>query len=293
MDTARWVWEQPSRLTVAGDWRVTSRGADGIPYASDGRHLQTLIFGQCHHFQGRDRCDEVLRSLGERLSLDAEGWLDQRSFYTTFIRAFFGESDNPAWVKIANSRLSFRQRVVGPRGIARHYGRGRRRLFRAKYLGHEAIPLGDFNLPTRTLRMKYRNDVPRSDLSLFEVTIFRTLSDDGFGGPVACHENWIHLATRAREDHVAMRNGVNLAIKDYPAADTKGRMSPLVSLCRLSDDRKWVHSLCVSLCPGTGEALDFRSVTHRLDYYFRSDLSNAALVARAVTPGESEGFANG
>ena len=289
----RWIWEEPHRLVCGDDWRVTTREADGVEYAPDGRHLQTLIFGSGEQFQSRNRVAEILRTLEERLGLDQEEWRWQAPFYDQFIRSFFQDHSTPSWIKIANSRLSFRQRVGGDRGVARHFGQSTRRLFRSKYLGSETLPFHDTVLPTRFLRMKYRSGMPLSDLNLYEVKIYRTLADDGLGGPVACHENWLQLGSRDREDRLARKNGVNLAIKEYPAADPRGRMSPLVSFCRMSQDRKWVHSRCVSLCPGSGEAIDFRSVIHRADFYCRSDLSNVSLLSQAVTPGQYERFANG
>lgn len=289
----RWLWEEPSQLECRGDWRITERHADGVQYHSDGRHLQRLIFGTEEDFRNPDQVHEILQTIEERLGLDSEEWRWQSRFYDQFIRSFYHSGTSPAWIKIANSRRSFRQRVSGPRGVAEHIGQSSRKLFRYHYLGHETIPFHDMVLPTGYLRMKYRTGIPDQDLSLYEVTIFRRLEDDGLGGPLTCHENWLHLGCNDSEDRRARRTGVNLAIKDYPAADPLGRMTPLISFCRMTADRKRVISRCVSLCPGSGEAIDFRSVIHRTDFYFRSDLSNAALLLQAVTPGQYERFVNG
>lgn len=293
MQIQRWVWEEPQRLECHGDWRVTTRQADGVCYHPDGRHLQTLIFGQEEQFQKPHRVQEILRTLEERLNLDGAEWRWQSPFYDQFIRSFFRAKSSPGWIKIANSRLSFRQRVGVVRGSAEHFGQCSRKLFRAKYLGSEFLQFDDQLLPTTYLRMKYRSGIPQYDLNVYEVTIFRKLEGDGLGGPLTCHENWLHLGSGDRDDRMARKQGVNLAIKEYPASDPLGRMSPLVSFCRMTDDRKWIISRCVSLCPGTGEAIDFRSVVHRTEFYFRSDLSNAALLSQALTPGQYERFANG
>lgn len=293
MSIPRWFWEEPHRLECNSDWRITTRPADGVCYHSDGRHLQALIFGREEHLQRPHRVGEILRTIEERLGLDREEWRWQSPFYGQFIRSFFQATSAPGWIKIANSRLSFRERVGVIRGNAEHFGHSSRRLYRAKFLGHESLPFHDTVLPTTYLRMKYRSGIPQSDLNVYEVTIFRTLEGDGLGGPLTCHENWLHLGSGDREERKARRLGVNLALREYPQADPLGRMTPLVSFCRMTEDRKWVISRCVSLCPGTGEAIDFRSVVHRTEFYFRSDLSNMSMLSQAVTPGQFERFVNG
>ena len=255
--------------------------------------MQALIFGTEEQFQKPERLVEVLNTIESRLGLDREEWRSQKSFYDLFMRTFFRDQPSPGWIKIANSRLSFRQRVGVVQGSAKHFGNGSRKLFRAKFLGSETLTFNDIVLPTQFLRMKYRSEIPRQDLNVYELTIFRMLEGDGLGNPVTCRENWIQLGSGDREDRIARKNGVNLAIKEFPASDPLGRMCPLVSFCRMTDDRKWVISRCVSLCPGSGEAIDFRSVIHRSDFYCRSDLSNVSLLSQAVTPGQYERFANG
>lgn len=293
MDIPQWVWNEPQLLECPDDWRITSQAAQGVPYHRDGRHMQTLILGREEHFQQRERVREVLRTVQERLGLDGDSWQWQSPFYEQFIRSFFRGTASPGWIKISNSRLSFRNRIDGTRGHSVHRGGSSRRLFRAKYLGAETLPLGDLVLPTSRLRMKLRPGIASDEQSVYEVKIFRTLTDDGLGGPLNCQENWLLLGSRDPSEHRARRRGVNMAVQEYPAADPDGRMCPLISCCRLTADRRWVVSRCFSLSPASAECVDFRSVLHRTAFYCRSDLSNAVLLSRAVTPGQFERFVNG
>lgn len=286
-----WVWEDPDRIQCSGGCRITDRQADGIACHSDGRHLQTLIFGRDEQFTKPLLVEKILRTMEERLQLDCDEWRWQNRFFRNFIQSFFESKSEPAWVKIAASRLSFRQRISGDRGKATHFSTCYpEMLYGAESIGREVIRFYQKLLPTNGLRMKYRAGIPRDELSLYKVTISRILEGDGLGGPQTCVEDWIHLGTRDREEKIARKHGVNLALKDYPDADPLGRMSPLVSFCRMTKDRQWIISRCVSLCPGSGEVLDFRSVVHRTDFYFRSDLSNAFLLSMVLTPGQYERF---
>ena len=295
MEIPRWVWEEPGRLTCPGEWRVTTRPADGVPEHPDGRHLQAVIFGRAEQFRSRDRIDEALCTLRERLGLDPDHWAWQAPFYRAFFASFFavGDGSAPAWLKIAGSRLSFRRRLGAVRAKATHTCGSAHSLFAARHLGRETLVLNNLNLPTGALLMKGRAGAGPKDLRLYSIAVHRLLDGDGLGEPLSCYEDWLFLGTPDAEERKARRRGQNLTLQEYPAADPAGRMSPLVSLCRLTGDRNRVVSRCVSLCPGSGEALDFRSVTHGTPFYFRSDLSNAALLARVFEPGLSETFAHG
>jgi hypothetical protein len=293
MDIPQWIWNQPDRVHCVGDWRIATQATEGVDYHLDGRHLSTMIFGTSEHFRNKDRIREVLRTLRDRLGLDPELWKHQTPFYEEFFESFFKGNSTGCWVKVVSSRRSFRQRVTGDRGHSTHIGQRSRRLFSGRFLGNETLTFDGDVLPTDFLLMQGRQGIDRRDIGVYDMTILRTLRGDGLGNPISCRENWIQLGGRDREDRLARREGVNLTLKEYPAADPSGRMAPLVSLCRLSGDRKWVLSRCVSLSPGSGMAIDFRTVMHRTPFYFRSDLSNSWLMARNLTQGQHERFAHG